>query len=106
MRPSAQGPPDRTVGGRDPPIRRSVVMAACSDGPRARPPARTGPTGRPLDWAAGRRSSPSARSDCRRLGRTAGMPSDSSDETNGSDGATSDCAVIMRPRHPRKNLTM
>ena len=42
----------------------------------------------------------------RPIGWMAGMPSDSSDGTDGSDGATSDRAVIMRPRRPRKNLTV
>ena len=85
---------------------RLAVAAARSDGPWARPPAQTGPAGRPPDRAASGRSSPSARSDRRRLERTAGMLSDSSDGTDGLDGATSDRAVIMRPRHRRKNLTV
>ena len=113
---------------------RSAVVAARSDGPRAWPPAQMGPghirlirrtrtqpvrsSGRACgrverdranhlpDRAAAKRFSPSARSDHRCLGRTAGMPSDSSDGTDGSDGATSDCAVIMWPRHPCKNLTV
>ena len=108
--------------------------AAQSDGGRPRLPARTGPkhvrpirwtcvqpvrsngrargrverdrAGRPPDRVAAWRFSPSARSDHRRLRRTVGMLSDSSDRTNGSDGATSDRAVIMPPRRPRKNLTV
>ena len=114
--------------------RRSAVVAARSDSPWVRPPARTGSehvwpirrtraqlvrsngrarsrverdwAGRAPDRAATERFSSSARSDRRRLGRTAGMPSDSSDGTDGLDGATSDRAVIMRPCRPRKNLTM
>ena len=39
-------------------------------------------------------------------GRTAGMPSDSSDGTDGSNGATTDPTLILRPRCPRKNLTV
>ena len=86
--------------------------AARSDSPWARLPARTGPGHvrtiqrtrlRPRGTRPGR---PFARSDRCRLGRTAGMPSDSLDGTDESDGTTSDCAVIMRPRRPHKNLTV
>ena len=122
------------VGGRNHLIGRSVAVAARWDGPWARPPAWMGSghvrsirrtcmqlvrssgrayghverdwAGRPLNQAAARRFLPFARSDRRRLGRSAGMPSDFSDRTDGSNGATSDRAVCMRPRRPRKNLTV
>ena len=90
MRPSVRGPPNRTTRERDRPLGRSAVGATRSDR-RARS------ASDPADVPAAAWNG---------TGRMAQMPSDSSNGTDGSDGATSDRAVIMRPRCPRENLTV
>ena len=90
-------PPDRTVGCRGRPIGRALGMFGRSDR-RARSPSD------PADVPAAAWNGTGQA--IRLIGRTAGMPSDSSDGTDESDSATFDRAVIMQPRRLRKNLTV
>ena len=83
--------------GRDRPIGRSPVVATRSD-ERTRSPSD------PMDTPAATWNGTSLA--VRATGRTAGMPLDSLDGTDRSDSATSDAAVIVRPRRPRKNPTV